>query len=84
MPESGFGTEIRATPLGNPPPHFHFKLTGGSGTDTVAYARIYITIALSGSGVIPPINITTHQIPVPETQAMNHAITGAMKFIDTN
>ena len=84
MPEAGFGTEIRATPLGNPPPHFHFYMHGGSGSDIVAYARIYMTISLAGSGVIPPINITTHQIPVPETQAMHHAISGDMKFIDTN
>jgi hypothetical protein len=83
MPEAGFGKELRAATLGNPPPHLHFKLSGGSGDEILATVRIYLTLALAGSGVVPPINLTTHQIPVVQTQASLNPTHDAPLMINT-
>jgi len=76
MPENAFGQEIRALNLGNPPPQFHFKLSGGSGTGYIATIRMQITLLLGGYGILPAIDCTDTKLPTPATLGATQILPG--------
>lgn len=74
---ANFGKEIKAPALGNPPPHFHFHMQGGTSSDEILVVRMFATFKYAGRGVIPAINLTQKLLTLPQSLGHVSGITSA-------